>query len=360
MTEQAGIVDRDGRGLGVVAADLDGDGKIDLFVANDTTANYFCRNQGGFRFSEEGLESGLAANAGGGYLAGMGVACGDFDGDGRLDLAVTNFYSESTTLYHNHGDGIFSDRSTAAGLAAATRHVLGFGLVALDANNDGRLDLAQANGHVNDYRPKIPYAMPAQLFLGDGAGNLLDVSNRAGPPWQVLRLGRALAAGDLDNDGRIDLLLVAQNAPLALLHNQNASQDHFLMLALEGTTSNRDAVGAGGRHRFRSHPGINAVRRWQLSVRRRPASSLWIGTGADRRARRGHLALGRTRLLSRPGGGHRLPAARGGPGPQTPDRLRCLGGKAVSETTGARRPAPRSRQATVARGAMSPLTQPSR
>ena len=146
----------DGRGLGVVAADLDDDGKIDLFVANDTTANYFLHNQGGFRFSEEGLESGLAASAGGGYLAGMGVACGDFDGDGRLDLAVTNFFNQSTTLYHNHGGGIFSDRSTETGLAAATRLVLGFGLAALDANNDGWLDLVQANGHVSDLRPHAP------------------------------------------------------------------------------------------------------------------------------------------------------------------------------------------------------------
>jgi len=285
MTEKAGIVDRDGRGLGVVAADLDGDGKTDLFVANDTTANYFFHNRGAFRFSEEGLESGLATNAGGGFLAGMGVACGDFDGDGQVDLAVTNFFNESTTLYHNHGGGIFSDRSTAAGLAAATRQVLGFGLVALDANNDGRLDLVQANGHVNDYRPKTPYAMPAQLFLGDGAGNLLDVSNRAGAPWQVLRLGRGLAAGDLDNDGRIDILLVAENAPLALLHNQNASQDHFLMLALEGTTSNRDAVGA--------RVAVTASGRTQVSTR--------FGGGSYQSAsdQRLHFGLGPARIVDR-------------------------------------------------------------
>jgi tetratricopeptide (TPR) repeat protein len=252
VTKEAGIVDPDGRGLGVVAADLDADGKIDLFVANDTTSNYFFHNRGGFRFTEEGLESGLATNAGGGYLAGMGVAYGDFDGDGRLDLAVTNFLNQSTTLYHNHGGGIFSDRSVAAGLAAATRPVLGFGLAALDANNDGHLDLAQANGHVGDYRPANPYAMTAQLFLGDGAGKLFDVSDRAGPPWRVLRLARGLATGDFDNDGRIDILLVCENAPLALLRNRAAPQDqkltaaggHFLMLKLEGSGSNRDAVGA--------------------------------------------------------------------------------------------------------------------
>src|SRR5262249_7262272 len=156
VTCEAGVVDPEGRGLGVVATDLDGDGKIDLFVANDTTANYFFRNRGGFRFSEQGMESGLTASAEGGYLAGLGVACGDFDGDGRIDLAVTNFFNQSTTLYHNHGAGLFSDRAVATGLAAATRQVLGFGLAALDANNDGWLDLVQANGHVADFRPKIP------------------------------------------------------------------------------------------------------------------------------------------------------------------------------------------------------------
>ncbi len=188
VTEQAGIIDRNGRGMGVVAADLDSDGKVDLFVANDTTANYFFRNLGGFRFVEQAQEAGLASNSAGGYLAGMGVACGDLDGDGRLDLAVTNFLGESTTLYHNHGDGLFTDRTTAAGLAAPTRFVLGFGLAMLDSNNDGHLDLAQANGHIGDYRPALPYAMPAQLFLGDGTGKLVEVSGRAGAPWAVERL----------------------------------------------------------------------------------------------------------------------------------------------------------------------------
>ena len=184
----------------------------------------------------------------------MGVACGDFDGDGRLDLAVTNFYGESTTLYHNHGDGLFSDRTAAAGLAAPTRFVLGFGLAALDANNDGRLDLAQANGHVADFRPTTPYAMPAQLFLGDGAGKLRDVSERAGAPWQVLRLGRGLAAGDLDNDGRIDLLLVAENAPLALLHSGGA-EEPAASRRFAGTLPDAGARGNGLQSRRRRRQG---------------------------------------------------------------------------------------------------------
>ncbi len=244
VTGQAGVIDLDGRGLGVLATDLDGDGKTDIFVTNDTTANYVFRNLGGMRFVEKGMEFGLATSSSGGYLAGMGIACGDFDSDGRLDLAVTNFYSESTTLYHNHGDGVFSDRSSAAGLAAATRMLLGFGLVALDANNDGKLDLAQSNGHVNDFRPSTPYAMPSKLFLGDGTGRLSDVSDRAGPPWAVPRLGRGMTAGDFDNDGRIDLLAVVENDPVVLFHNQTPAPGHFLTLRLEGTASNRDAVGA--------------------------------------------------------------------------------------------------------------------
>ena len=181
MTAEAGIVDLDGRGLGVVAADLDDDGKIDVFVANDLSANHFFRNLGGFRFSEQATEAGLAASAEGGYLAGMGMACGDFDGDGRLDLAVTNFFNQSTTLYHNHGGGMFSDRSAATGLAAATRQVLGFGLAALDANNDGRLDLVQANGHVSDFRPVVP-------LRDEGPA---PARRRVGPLPRRLRTGRA-------------------------------------------------------------------------------------------------------------------------------------------------------------------------
>ena len=134
------------------------------------SANFLFRNRGGFRFEETGAESGVATNADGGYLAGMGVACGDLDGDGRLDLAVTNFYGESTTFYQNLGGGQFIDRTAAIGLAAPSRYLLGFGVAFFDADNDGRLDLATANGHVNDLRPNVPFAMPAQLLLGSAVG----------------------------------------------------------------------------------------------------------------------------------------------------------------------------------------------
>ena len=233
VTASAGIVDRDGRGLGVVIADLDDDGRPDIYVANDMTANLLFRNLGGFRFEEVAETSGVGSNGDGGYQAGMGVACGDLDGDGRPELAVTNFYGESTSLFYNLGAVLFADRTAAFGLAAPSRYVLGFGAAFLDANNDGRLDLVQANGHVNDYRPGIPYAMPAQLFLGIGGGRLAEVSDSAGACWRAPRLGRGLAVGDLDNDGRPDLLIVAEGEPLAYFHNRGPV-GHFLTLGLEG------------------------------------------------------------------------------------------------------------------------------
>jgi hypothetical protein len=260
VTSEAGVVDRDGPGLGVVATDLDGDGRVDIFVANDGAANFLFRNLGGLRFDEVGLVSGVASNAQGGYQAGMGVACGDPDGDGHPDLVVTNFYGEGSTFYKNLGGLLFADRSGLTGLLAASRYKLGFGVVFFDFDNGGRLDLATANGHVNDFGPRSAYAMPAQLLAGDRSGRFTDVTASARVPWEVPRVGRGLAAGDLDNDGRVDLVLVGQNESLAFFHNRTGA-GHSVTLRLEGTCSNRDAVGAlivliaGGRRQTAQRTG---------------------------------------------------------------------------------------------------------
>ena len=259
-TREAGIVDNDGRGLGVVAADVDDDGRVDLYVANDGTANFLFRNMGGLRFEEVGMMAGVAANANGGYQAGMGVSSGDLDGDGRIDLVVTNFYGESTTFFQNLGHGQFADRSEDIGLARASRYLLGFGVSFLDADNDGWLDLMTANGHVSDSRPHSPYQMPLQLLRGGPGPRLVDVSARSGSPFLAPHLGRGMATGDLDDDGRIDAIVVLHNEPMLLLHNRSRV-GHSLTLSLEGRTSHRDAVGtrvavrAGGRNRVAQRVG---------------------------------------------------------------------------------------------------------
>ena len=240
----------------------------------------------------------------------MGVACGDFDGDGLPDLAVTNFFEPIDHALPQPWRRSFQRSVAQAGLAAATRLVLGFGLAGLDANNDGWPDLAQANGHVSDQRPLLPYEMPAQLLLNVGGGQFIDVSNRSGAPWQVPRLGRGLAVGDIDNDGRTDVLIVAENAPLALLHNRTAASGHWLTLLLEGTASNRDAVGArvvlkaGGKSLMAARAG-----RRQLPLRERSTPSFWPGRGSGGRRCRGHMAVGPPRSLLKPCRGHRLPPA---------------------------------------------------
>ena len=154
----------------------------------------------------------MAGNADGGYQAGMGVACGDLDGDGRLDLAVTNFFGESTTFFAQPGRRVLRRPDGPVGLLEATRPLLGFGLAFLDANNDGRLDLLSVNGHIFDGRPKIPFTMPLQLLAGGTDGRLRDVSGQAGEPFGPLHLGRGLAVGDLDNDGRIDAVVLAETS----------------------------------------------------------------------------------------------------------------------------------------------------
>ena len=213
-------------------------------MANDTTANYLFHNLGGLRFEEIASSAGVACNADGAFQAGMGTALGDLDGDGLPDLGVTNFYGESTSFFKNLGKGLFADRTAAIGLTGPSRYLLGFGLVFADVNNDGRLDLAQTNGHVVDNRPDLPLEMPGLLLVGGADHRLRDVTDQAGADWSVPRLGRALAAGDIDNDGKIDFLCVAQQSPLVYFHNQTKTPGHFITLHLEGTQSNRDAIGS--------------------------------------------------------------------------------------------------------------------
>ncbi len=246
VTESSGIaeVDAEGRGLGVLSTDLNDDGALDLYVANDMTANFLFLNRGDWQFEDFGEVAGVASDSQGGYQAGMGVTCGDLDADGLPDLVVTNYIVEGMTFYRNLGSGLYTDQTEAVGLRASTRHLLGFGTAFLDANNDGRLDLAATNGHVTDIRPRDPFHMPGLLMLGTESGRMIDASETSGEGWTVPRVGRGLVVGDLDNDGRVDVLVVSHDTPLAYLHNETEPASNFLTLELEATATASAADGA--------------------------------------------------------------------------------------------------------------------
>ncbi len=234
VSSEAGITaaDTEGRGLGVVAADFDDDGLVDLFVANDGTANFLFRNLGNLKFEEIGIQAGVAANSDGGYQAGMGVGFGDFDADGKFDLSVTNFYGESTSLFQNLGGSVFRERGASIGLKEATRYRLGFGTVLADLNNDGHLDMFTANGHVNDVRPVIPFEMPSQVLLGTKSGRILDATVEAGDAVEQPRLGRGAAFGDLDDDGCVDLVVTHNDEAPAFLINKKMPGDETRSIRL--------------------------------------------------------------------------------------------------------------------------------
>ena len=172
VTAAAGLVDRDGRGLGVVAADLDGDRRATSTLPTTRRPTISFTTWAGFGSRREPLgNAGAAASANGYFQAGMGgVACGDLEGDGRLHLAVNNFYNESTSFFRNLGGGFYSDAGDAIGLAAPSRYLLGWGIAFPDVNNDGQLDLLSANGHIYDGRPQPPFTMPLQLLVGSSDG----------------------------------------------------------------------------------------------------------------------------------------------------------------------------------------------
>lgn len=251
VTSEAGIVHPDGRGLGIVVGNFDQTRGLDVFVANDVGRNFLFSNRtprAGGRpvFQERGLEAGVGLNAAGEFEASMGVAAGDSDGNGLIDLFVTNFEDETNTLYRQRALGQFVDATRAAGLDAPSLRWLGFGTQFLDGELDGDLDLLVANGHINDYRETDrPYAMPPQYFENLGDGRFIEVEpEHLGPYFASAHLGRALARLDWNRDGREDAIIQHLGTPAALLTNLARRHGNWLAVRFCGVDSDRDAIGA--------------------------------------------------------------------------------------------------------------------
>jgi len=236
-----------GKALGVVATDVNNDGRMDLFVANDTVQNFLFLNRGGGRWDEASLSAEVAYSLGGQARSGMGVDAADLDGDGWQDLFVANIDREMFSLYRNNKDETFSDEAQAHGVAQATRMLSGWGLKFFDYDNDGAVDLILANGHPDDmievYNSQVKYREPLLLFHQE-AGKLRNVSEEAGPAFRKPLSARGLAVGDFNNDGRLDVLIGVNGGAPILLKNRTGSENGWAGLRLRGVNCNRDAVGS--------------------------------------------------------------------------------------------------------------------
>jgi hypothetical protein len=248
VTANSGIFDSSSKSLGVAMLDFDQDGWPDLLVANDTQPNKLYKNLRNGKFKDVAVEAGLAFSTEGKARAGMGVDVADFENSGKPGIAITNFDNEMIGLYRAARSGTYDDVSIAAGVGLPSRNTLGFGCIFFDADLDGLLDLAVANGHIEEtvrnIHGNVGYAQPPQLFLNLGEGKFSDVAAGVGTGFAQPKVGRGLAYGDFDRDGSLDLLLTTNNGPAYLYRNENVAGNHSIRFHLQGTKSNRDAIGA--------------------------------------------------------------------------------------------------------------------
>ena len=289
VSKESGILDHRGNGLGVVFGDYDDDGWVDAFVANDSTPNFLFHNEAGRRFSETALLAGVSVASDGMPRAGMGTDFGDYDGDGDLDLFVSNHELEAHTLFRNLGKGLFEDATFPSGVGPATLPYVGFGAVFVDYDNDADLDLGIVNGHVMNspghVRPGATEAQRKLLLRNGGGGRLTDVGRQSGPGFASEKVGRTLVAGDIDNDGDLDLLVTNNGGNAELLRNEGGTGNNAVLIQLVGTKSNRSAVGA----RVRLTTG------GMTQVREVKAGSSYLGQN-DLRV---HVGLGKSAKIDR-------------------------------------------------------------
>jgi hypothetical protein len=247
VSQSSSIAKHLGKAWGAVAADLNNDGRMDLFVANDTVQNYLYMNRGNGKFDETAALAGVGFSENGRARSGMGVDSVDFNQDGWMDLFVANIDHERFSLYQNNRDETFDDQANATSIGSATRLMSGWGLKFFDYDNDGNLDLFLANGNPDDLietmQKDVTYREPLMLFHSDGK-TLHNVSAESGPLFARNFSSRGLAVGDFDNDGAVDVLISVNDAAPLLLRNLAAKGNHWLGIKLVGKKSNRDAIGA--------------------------------------------------------------------------------------------------------------------
>ena len=260
VSDRAKVTNPKGKGLGVLALDYDNDGRIDIFQANDAAANFLYHNNGDGTFSDRALAAGVAYDPNGNARGGMGVDAEDLDGDGYLEIFVANFSGQTNALFHNDAGGLFTETTNKLGLGAISIPMSGFGSRFFDYNNDGLTDLFVLNGHpfepIQKFFPETSYAERPFLFENTGQG-FREVAAEHGAPLKRFYAGRGLAVGDFDNDGDSDLLLICVGAPPVLLRSDGGNRNHWLGIRLVGTNSNRDGIGAnitvtsGGKRRMK-------------------------------------------------------------------------------------------------------------
>lgn len=264
VTASSGIFDSSSKSLGVAMFDYDRDGWPDLLVANDTQPNKLYRNGRNGTFKDVAVEAGLAFSSEGKARAGMGVDTADFENSGTAGVAITNFDNEMVGLYRSAGKDGFADIATQSGVGLASKDRLGFGCVFFDPNLDGRLDLAVANGHIDEtvrnIRGNVGYAQPPQLFLNQGGNKFNDIAPAAGGGFAGPKVGRGMAYGDFDRDGDLDLLITTNNGPAYLYRNDQLGGNRSLRFHLVGTKSNRDAIGATVQIHYGSESQVRMVK----------------------------------------------------------------------------------------------------
>ncbi|HZS99853.1 MAG TPA: CRTAC1 family protein [Terriglobales bacterium] len=246
VSEKVGLA-KPGKGLGIALADYDRDGHVDLFVANDSMAEFLFHNKGDGTFEEVGLASQVAVDIDGRTYAGMGVDFADYNNDGLPDIVVTDLANQRYALYKNAGDGSFTYATSSAGLGQMTVSHSGWGVRLFDYDNDGWKDLLIAQGHdldtIEKTYPNLRYREP-MLLARNTSGRFTDISEEAGSVFRQPWIARGLAVGDIDNDGRLDAVVTTNDGPVHLLHNNSGNTNHWLLLKLVGHRSNRDGIGA--------------------------------------------------------------------------------------------------------------------